>query len=142
MERVSGWYKRRIHFVLAVIGLGATIILNADTVQIARKLWSDETVRAAVVAEADKITTNGQNASDLKTVADQVKEINTLNIPLGWKLKKGDPTRSPHSAGLWAAMLIGILMTTHCNHARRALLVRPAERTRKATRHWSTARTV
>lgn len=112
MERVSGWYRRRIHLVLAVIGLVAAIVLNADTLQIGRTLWSDKTIRAAVVAEAGKITQNGQSADNLKTVANQVQQINALNIPLGWKLKKGDPRDLPHGAGLWAAKVIGILMTT------------------------------
>ena len=112
MERVSGWYKRRIHLVLAVIGLVTAIALNVDTLQIARTLWSDKTIRAAVVAEATTISRNGKHNDNLKTVAKQVQQINALNIPLGWKLKKDDPRDLPHTAGLWAAKVIGILITT------------------------------
>jgi hypothetical protein len=111
MERVSGWYKRRIHLVLAVIGLAVAIVLNADTLQIGRTLWADKTIRAAVVADAGKITQSGQGAESLKTVADQVQQINALNIPLGWKLKANDPRDLPHSTSLWAAKVIGILLT-------------------------------
>lgn len=111
MERVSGWYKRRIHLALAVIGLVAAIVLNADTLEIGRTLWVDKTVRAAVVAEAAKLPQSGQNTKDLTTVANQVRGIKALSIPLGWKLSKGDPRDLPHSPGLWAAKCIGILLT-------------------------------
>jgi hypothetical protein len=40
-----------------------------------------------------------------------VQQIKALNIPLGWRLKAGDPRDLPHSAGLWAAKVIGILLT-------------------------------
>jgi hypothetical protein len=111
MERVSGWYKRRTHLALAVIGLVVAIVLNVDTLQIGRTLWVDKTIRAAVVAEAGKVTQNGQDAKSLTTVANQVRQIKALNIPIGWKLTKGDPRDLPHSTRLWAAKCIGILMT-------------------------------
>ena len=111
MERVSGWYKRRVHLALAVIGLLIAIVLNADTLQIGRTLWVDKTIRAAVVADAGKVAGNGQAAQSLDTVADQVKGIKALNIPLGWKLTAGDPRDLPHSTGLWAAKVVGIVMT-------------------------------
>src|SRR5437867_3218161 len=41
MERVSGWYKRRVQVALALIGLVVAITLNADTLQIVRTLWVD-----------------------------------------------------------------------------------------------------
>jgi hypothetical protein len=112
MERVSGWYKRRIRVMLILIGLVVAITLNADTLQISRTLWSDKTVRAAVVAEADKVPAGGQGTGDLQSVADQVQQIKSLNIPLGWKLEAGDPRDLPHGARLWAAKVIGILITT------------------------------
>jgi len=110
MERVSGWYKRRVQLVLAVIGLTVAIMLNADTLQIVRTLWSDKTIRAAVVAEAGR--TQARPPAQLKDVANEVQKINALNVPLGWKLQKGDPRDLPHRASLWAAKVIGILLTT------------------------------
>jgi hypothetical protein len=113
MERVSGWYKRRVQLSLAVIGLVVAITLNVDTLQIVRTLWIDKTVRAAVVAEAGRITQAGkQQPQSLKAAAEQVQQIKALNIPLGWRLKAHDPRDLPHSASLWAAKVIGILITT------------------------------
>ena len=111
MERVSGWYKRRIHLALAVIGLVIAVVLNVDTLQIGRTLWVDKTIRAAVVAEAGQVAQNGQSAKNLTTVANQVRQIKALNVPLGWKLTKGDPRNLPHGAVPWVAKCIGILIT-------------------------------
>ena len=52
MDRVSGWYKRRTQVWTIVLAAVLTLVANADTVQIARKLWTDPVLRAAVVEEA------------------------------------------------------------------------------------------
>lgn len=52
MDRVSGWYKRRTQVWTIVIAAALTLIANADTIQITRKLWTDPVLRAAVVEEA------------------------------------------------------------------------------------------
>jgi len=59
VERASGWHKRRSQIARAVIRLVVPIVLNADTLQIARTLWLDKTIRAAVVAEAGRVTQQG-----------------------------------------------------------------------------------
>jgi hypothetical protein len=54
MSRVAGWYKRKsqvITIVLAVLLTGAT---NADTLLIAKRLYTDSALRAAVVAQAQE----------------------------------------------------------------------------------------
>jgi hypothetical protein len=52
MDRVSGWYKRRTQLWTIVIAAVLTLVANADTIQITRKLWTDPVLRAAVVEEA------------------------------------------------------------------------------------------
>jgi hypothetical protein len=111
MERVSGWYKRRVQFVLALIGLVLAIVLNADTMQIVGKLWSDQSVRAAVVAEADRVAQSDDPAADLEAVADRVDQLKSLDVPLGWKLEEGDPRDLPDGLRGWAGKVVGILLT-------------------------------
>ena len=53
MDRVSGWYKRRSHAIVLVLGLLVAILVNADTVLIVRKLASDRPLRESMVAAAD-----------------------------------------------------------------------------------------
>ena len=53
MERVSGWYRRRIQVILAVIATVLVVLLNADTLASARVLWRADAVAPAVVQKAE-----------------------------------------------------------------------------------------
>jgi hypothetical protein len=68
MDRLSGWYKRRTKWFLLLWGLGLAIVLNVDAALLARALWTDSTLRSAVVAEAQRVaapatTTPGASSS-------------------------------------------------------------------------------
>jgi hypothetical protein len=52
MERVSGWYKRHSQTIVLFTAVALTVLLNADSVTLARHLWSDSALRAAVVESA------------------------------------------------------------------------------------------
>jgi hypothetical protein len=106
MERVSGWYKRRVHLILAVIAAIVVVLLNADTLTAGRVLWRDDAVRAAVVKEAQ---------GTAKGTLDDAKLENTvkkLDLPLGWDLKLGNgPTQLPNDGVSWVEKVIGLLLT-------------------------------
>jgi hypothetical protein len=53
MERVSGWYKRRVQWMLIGIGLLAAASLNVDTINLARVFWYNETLRGSIAAAAE-----------------------------------------------------------------------------------------
>jgi hypothetical protein len=96
MERVSGWYRRRVQKVLWVLAIGVVLAINADSFQIARGLWSDPTVRSALVNKADKAT--GQ-----ETGGAAVKELKSLPVPLGWHSAsmRHDPQGFPFYRDWW-----------------------------------------
>jgi hypothetical protein len=52
MDRVTGWYKRRTQFWTLIVAILITLLANASTIGIARKLWTDPVLRTAVVEEA------------------------------------------------------------------------------------------
>ncbi|ELR69037.1 hypothetical protein C900_05522 [Fulvivirga imtechensis AK7] len=54
MQRATGWYKRHVQTILLFIGLGISIIFNADTFQIAKKLSVDPEARAQIVKMAEE----------------------------------------------------------------------------------------
>jgi hypothetical protein len=109
MERVSGWYRRRVQKVLLVLSLLVAFVLNADSLQLARGLWSDPSVRSALVKQADNQTNASPDAKERK------KQFDKLPLPLGWHWtrSKADPQAFP----LWwrpydlASKLIGLLLT-------------------------------
>jgi hypothetical protein len=116
MERVKGWYKRRVQLILFVVALAVVGAINADSFAIGQRLWKDTALRQAVVAQATK-TANDTQATCAKPAStganptpadiagkclDQVKE---LALPLGWS-----KATSPHG---WAipGKAAGLLLT-------------------------------
>jgi hypothetical protein len=113
MERVSGWYRRRIQKVLWILAFVLALALNADALQIGKRLWVDPSQRAAIVAQAQNAgsKTNGQGSP--------ADALGSLSIPLGWHLasSRHDPQGFPfyeQPSSVWAvaAKLLGLLLTT------------------------------
>jgi hypothetical protein len=52
MDRVSGWYKNKAQIVTVVVASGLTIFANADSAQIARKLYLNPVMREKIVQDA------------------------------------------------------------------------------------------
>ena len=110
MERVSGWYRRRIQKVLWVLAFVLAFTLNADSLQIAKRLWVEPSVRAALVNQAQ--TAGGAEETRPST------ELEALPVPLGWHLAtaRNDPQGFPFYekwSMLWALVskLIGLSLT-------------------------------
>ncbi len=106
MERVSGWYKRRIQLILLLIGTLVVLALNADSLASGRVLWRDDAIRAAVVKQAE--AASQQTLDDVK-LEDAAKQ---LDLPLGWTLSFGDePTQLPNDFFAWLAKFAGLALT-------------------------------
>jgi hypothetical protein len=106
MDRVSGWYKRKVQVMLLAIGLALTLALGVDTISAATVLWKEPTVRAQAVAVAQQAVK--QTASRPSTsIVDLNQQLNALQLPLGW-------TNLPAASnlGAWAARVLGLLLTT------------------------------
>ena len=54
MDRVSGWYKRQTQMIVVALGLAAAIILNVDSLYIARRLSTDPNLRQSVARMAEE----------------------------------------------------------------------------------------
>jgi hypothetical protein len=112
MERVSGWYRKRIQKVLWILAFVVAFTLNADALQMAKRLWVEPSVRESLVSQAQTTTT--QPAED----TDAAKTLETLTVPLGWHLKsaRDDPQGFPIYQDwemIWALVskLIGLTLT-------------------------------
>ena len=129
MDRVTGWYKRRTQIWTLIVAILITLVANADTISIARRLWTDPVLRSAVVEEAKvraqkpppsvtieypdpddpanpQVTTNEGS----KVLSDQERE--RLGQMLGWHdniFKDKDGKNWPWS--VWIERLIGWLLT-------------------------------
>jgi hypothetical protein len=118
MDRVTGWYKRRTVLWTVIIAAVLTILSNADTVQIARRLWTDPVLRSKVVAEAqnrakkppptveypDKDEPTEPKVTEGNSVSAQEQQL--LTQILGWQ---GNPRDDSFS--VWLSRLLGWLLT-------------------------------
>lgn len=105
MERVSGWYKRRAQRLIIYWAIGVTLVLNADTISIARALWKEPALRASVVAAAEKrvassspssgsnIAGTSETSSDPDAtpvqgsspeIRQSLTDLQNLKLPIGW----------------------------------------------------------
>ena len=104
MERVSGWYKRKVQLILFVIATGVVCVLNADTLTAARVLWRDDATRAAVVKKAEAAA----QGTDVR-VEEAVRD---LDLPLGWELSFGEgSTQLPNDVMAWLSKFAGLALT-------------------------------
>ena len=74
MDRATGWYKRDAQWKTLVLAIVVTLLLNADTLGIIGTLWTNPTLRAAVVEQA-KARAQGPRPLELDyTNADEPEE--------------------------------------------------------------------
>ena len=135
MDRVSGWYKRNAHRWLLAISVVLVLAVNIDTVSIARTLWTDPQVRAAVTAaaqadvEANKSTgTSGASTTQTPAVVCSTTPTTTpssaettetttvlkaatscaasLPLPLGWRTGS-----LPKTFRNWLLKILGWILT-------------------------------
>jgi hypothetical protein len=119
MERVSGWYKRRLQACTIAVAVVVTVGLNVDSVLIARRLSRDSALRSVIVAQAEQMaqqplptaaagtTPVEETSARAQLLKDRIQDLNTIGLPIGWP-DQGDPGRG---AGWWLLKLMGLLLT-------------------------------
>jgi len=114
MDRVSGWYKRRVQLILFVLAVGLTAVMNADSFAIGQRLWKDPATRAAVVSQANRVVQTG-SAECAKTDSDTTKadaaascveQVEEFGLPLGWNHET-----TPHDFWSVVGKILGLLVT-------------------------------
>jgi hypothetical protein len=128
MDRVSGWYKRRVAKITLVAGAILVLLLNINTVTIGRTLYNDSTVRAAVSSVAAKSAScpAGQEQTCLANLDAQLRAAAQAGLPLGWGTvpdcaasastcnwpdQRGILSRHGGSGWLLALVVVGFLIT-------------------------------
>jgi hypothetical protein len=83
MDRVSGWYKRRSQAIIFAVGLGLTVVVNADTLTVVESLVQDDAIRKAVIAEAGAVRDGSMTQADAEA---RYAKLKGLGFPVGWNL--------------------------------------------------------
>lgn len=90
MDRISGWYKRRSQLIVLVFGLGLAVLVNADTVQIAKRLSTDTHLRESAVRMAEGKAkeaapeTGSTHGSEVDQIRDNLQKMDGVGLPVGW----------------------------------------------------------
>jgi len=85
MDRVSGWYKRRLRKSLLFTGLIVSITLNADFFRISQSLWSNTEMRKELAGQALSLSRES-STTDKNALMDKLSaQIELNSFPIGWK---------------------------------------------------------
>lgn len=83
MSTVGGWYARRVQWFLFGVSLFVAIGLNANTFQVAEKVWNNDELRAAMVTAATKIVQD-KSAEELEKMSSDDLKALQFQLPIGW----------------------------------------------------------
>lgn len=138
MDRLTGYYKRKVKKIIFLISLVLAFALNVDTINITKQLWNNPTLAKATAerihslavkdslahleqrAKVTPINAEQRDSSahikDVKQKIDYMKEVYALTqdvpLPMGW-MKHNYPDASNGFDLLgWLAKLCGLLLTT------------------------------
>ncbi|MEM0998043.1 MAG: hypothetical protein AAGN35_13220 [Bacteroidota bacterium] len=133
MESVSLWYKKRMRTLVTICGIVVVTAMNADSIQVARVLYSDDDIREATINAArsysDEMagrmdpsdsTNTTSFTQNMRALEDDVQASQVL--PIGWTLNsmpyernaQGKIVTTPGEDPIlfWLLKIAGILLTT------------------------------
>jgi len=112
MDRASGWYKRKVQWVLLAIALVATSVANADAINLATSLWQSPSLRASMVEAASAYAAGaaaaGAEGQTLNQLQQRLGQFVSQGLPLGWA---GDKVLSNSGPAQWLSKIAGLLLT-------------------------------
>ncbi len=129
MDRVSGWYKRRVQKILFVLGIVIVIAMNADSIAIFNNLVNDRPLRAAIVDAAQRLPAASTDTPSFSKTIANVNSLSQLGLPIGWVWKSdlnydkaaiSNPKAIPvfdlsnrfkYTAEMWGLKVLGWLIT-------------------------------
>ncbi len=104
MERVSGWYKRKVQIFLFVIGLMIAVGLNIDTIALISNLANNATLRSSIVAAAQGTDKSVLDPS--KNMGELEKNFQNIQPAPGWTTSD-----VPQDWYRWILKVVGLLAT-------------------------------
>lgn len=127
MDRLNGWYKKRIRGWLFIVGLIVAICFNVNSMRVVSRLYSDPQMRTAVSQAAEKYIRETQQLPNAPTenidlltkkIDSLTSRLEPLNLPIGWN-KRSMTVQNIFSKKTWNQLkdeaslfnLLGWLMT-------------------------------
>jgi hypothetical protein len=94
MNNLSDTFKRRVKTISFIVGLLVAVILNVDTLHVAKTLWNDSTLRESIAVYAERqvrtidlneqLGNSGSVNEESAKVQSNVQALLDLRLPIGW----------------------------------------------------------
>jgi hypothetical protein len=84
MDRAAGWYKRKTQLVLFCLGMSVAVILNVDSIAVARALWTSPALRSYAVTAAEQYAKGSEGKPPKPDASAQLSRLQKLSLPIGW----------------------------------------------------------
>ncbi|MCH9013774.1 MAG: hypothetical protein IIA68_12075 [Proteobacteria bacterium] len=101
MDRVSGWYARTVKVWLFVIAAAVVLALNANAIEVGKKLWSDQALRSALAGIAEQ-TAQMEGPPTYKEIKDDLQKF-----PIGWKCEDGETANGANDGSFFSDLCVG-----------------------------------
>ncbi|RDC62666.1 hypothetical protein [Adhaeribacter pallidiroseus] len=124
MDRVAGWYKRRVQMILLGLGFALAAGMNADTIALFKSLMNSPALRNSLVsasAEYAKMSyAEAQQSNPQDRLNANLTKINELRLPMGWDWEQTTPSgvvisnaklAIPDNFSGWLSKVAGWLIT-------------------------------
>jgi hypothetical protein len=106
MDRVSGRYRRSTQLIVFLLGFAIALGFNVDTISLADSLYRNQTVRGAIVAQAQVASSD---ATFLKSNYQDVRnQIDAIKLPIGWG-RSPRPSSTVSLDSIWAVYVLPVL---------------------------------
>jgi hypothetical protein len=111
MDRAKGWYKRYTQYWVWGLAVVVAFGLNVNSFHVGSRLWKDDALRTAVVAQAQEEVQRSPGAETpdadaLERVAESVDEVQRLELPIGWA-----DDNVPSGAFDWLGWIVGCFIS-------------------------------
>ena len=119
MDRITGWYKRKTQFTTFVIAIVCAMLLNIDSIQMAKHLWQEPALRETITANADLLISqysaeSGASQPDVIT-AIQYLQDQYPSLPIGWNFSQVDVSSMQQcSFSPGSGQVFGLTLNSRC----------------------------
>ena len=109
MERVSGWYKRKVRKNIFFASFAVVLILNLNFITIAKSIYTNSSLRDSLLAKASEAAADPNAIQNIKTTLEKEYNIDKENVnailgaelPIGWKSFSKKENTGLTIIGLW-----------------------------------------
>jgi hypothetical protein len=90
MNQAAATFKANARSLVIILSIIVTFLFGTDSIQLAKDLWADSTLRAVAAAQANAAAQQGQ-ITDLTTLLNQ---LGVLSIKIGWWQNQNIPLQT------------------------------------------------